>query len=313
MNQNELKKELLKRKEEKEINKQIDKARKLARTFIENLINQKDFKFDCPHHSNLKHFFETDKEQFINYVVNNISLNFLRNENPEIEDIIMSSDNYCFNCDAWLSYRFTKNSMIPFKYNGKEFVDARDECYEVKEFSVEIAVPSGRIILVDWPVHGKETLCDLDVEENGHTASINSTKGTFLRSNKYAERNIMHFFVGNTSPSVYQKDEVIYIGKTGYSEEDDDIPMVSDSEYVGSVCTDLWWVTAFDYEIYKKLVLERIGENNELDDAYAKNEWGNVQLNVKPGVYKCTNYFDTLDRSSDKPLLYSKMEWVRDI
>jgi len=162
--------------------------------------------------------------------------------------------------------------------------------------------------LVDWPKNGQEILENLDEDED-----INSFKGTVLRSKKYAQENIMHFFVGNSSPQVYYKDGLVYIGQDGYDENDEEFLLMEEATENTSICTDLWWVTAFDVEIYRELIKKKFGENisEEFEEQFLQDEY----INVRPGVYKCTHYYETVksrDNNNDSSL-FSKMEWVGEI
>jgi len=305
--------ELKEKNQRLDIQNMFEQSKKSAEEFVRKLVDDENFKFECHHDTHLQYEFENDKESFVELLVDCLYMEFFRGM-PTDKDLIINTRSYCSNCGEWLSYKLANNKLTPIEFDkNHKPVDDKRECFKADVFSVEIAVPSGRLVLVDWPVHGKETLSYLDKDEVGNTESINCTKGTFNRSNKYAKENIMHFFVGNTSPSVYLKDNVVYIGSNGYDDEDDEILFMEDAEDVGSVCTDLWWVTAFDYEVYKKLVICKVGEKNKLEETYDKDNYGSVQVNIKPGIYKCTHYYDTLDTESSEPQLYSKMEWIRGI
>jgi len=298
---------------DKQLNAIVEQAGKLAREFVVKIVESSDFKVNCQHTTNLKYDFEHDKEKFIKTLSRDILFEFLRGV-PEEKEFIINSSSYCFDCGKYVNYKLTSNSLTPVIFdNNNEPLADDSECFKNGVFSVEIAVPSGRLILVDWPVHGKETLSYLDDYNNESMESINSAKGRFNRSNKYSKENVMHFSVGNSSPSVYYKDDVVYIGRNGYNKNDDEILLVEDAEDVGSICTDLWWVTAFDYEVYKKLVICKIGEENDIDKEYGEHGYGTAQVNVKPGIYRCTHYYETLNSDSDDPQLYTKMEWIKEI
>jgi len=268
--------------------KSRDEIEKYARELIEG----GNIKFDCPHKTNSKYEFKYQKERFVDKLIS-----YIRGSLLGMNDLLSE---YCFDCGEYIHYSLEDNVLI-----AKE-----RQCFEVKPFSVEIQVPSGKLVLVDWPENGQDILGHLDDDKE---PSINSARGTVLRSQKYAQENIMHFFVGNSSPQVYYKDGLIYIGQDGYNEDDEEFPLMEEATENTWICTDLWWVTAFDVEVYKELIKKKFGENisQEFEEQYLQDEY----INVKPGIYKCTHYYDTVKNrdSRSEPNLFSKMEWIRDI
>jgi len=268
------------------------KSKEEIKKYAKELIKSGNFKFDCPHKTNSKYEFEYQKERFIDKLTS-----YIRRSSLGMIDLLSE---YCFDCGRYIHYSLENNILV-----AKE-----RECFEVKPFSVEIQIPSGKLVLVDWPENGQDILEYLDDDKE---PSINSFKGVVLRSQKYSQENIMHFFVGNSSPQVYYKDGLIYIGQDGYNESDEEFPLMEDATVNTSICTDLWWITAFDVEVYRNLIKKKFGEDisEEFEEQYLQYEY----INVKPGIYKCTHYYNTVKSRDNRnePNLFSKMEWIREI
>ena len=168
------------------------------------------------------------------------------------------------------------------------------------EIQVAIDVPSGKIVFDNdfrdlFPIG-----CDADESfDVNHRLGIKQTVEAFARV------GLLHPFVGNTCPGIWQESStLIRIANASYDDNDkclDDVP----GEQVGSVCTDLWWVCAADAREY----CQRLGINNIPS--------GVEVVNVEPGRYVMTYdieknrdaypcVFATIERSDD-PLIQTKL------
>lgn len=143
----------------------------------------------------------------------------------------------------------------------------------IKDYAVEIDVPSGKLVFANdfrpfVPEAGKDRYVNYNSE----------IKKTVL---DYAESNVLHAFVGNSSPGVFvDMFDIITVGNTGY--DNDDNPILDLGDGRGSICTDLWWFSAADYQYLKKRGAEQKISDEELD------KWIEVTLDVKPGRYRMT-------------------------
>src|SRR5690606_29128484 len=87
---------------------------------------------------------------------------------------------------------------------------------------------------------------------------INYLRGKHIVVRHFEKLNILHMFVGNTCPGVFIKDNDILIGNSVVYEYDEkkkeesetDHPAYEGFKELCGICTDLWWVTAMDYDAY---------------------------------------------------------------
>ena len=103
----------------------------------------------------------------------------------------------------------------------------------------------------------------------------------------YIDQQMFHSFVGNTCPSVFVDNNDITVGNF-YDDEPLEQEPISGTN-IGSVCTDLWWVSAMDQDLYIKLSDDK-GVSSE-------NRERNVDCTaeVDPGMYEITCYRKTED------------------
>ena len=202
----------------------------------------------------------------------------------EIGYPIKSNPIICYNCGKSVNLCFDGKRI----YNE----DTESTCFDKKEFSFDITVNSGKLVLADWIPYGLEIL---GIEDE----DVNFLEGRYIQSKNYADLNVMHFYVGNTSPLVSQKDNTVIIESPGYYENEDgtDGQIFYDEsfEQKGNICTDLWWATGIDLEYYKSLINKKFGEGwtDEYLDNFLKRA---IILDVEPGIYTCTTFYENCDR-----------------
>lgn len=192
----------------------------------------------------------------------------------EMTDWIPVSNEDCHECGARVfSYFNGQTFMLAEAIGMSKAVDVLDECLEcrfaggIKEYSVEIDVPSGRLVFAN------DFRCLIPEEIEDHY--INYAVGIYDTVIDTAKQNFLTAFVGNTCPSVFAtEDGVITIGNEGYNDEDRVVDPLEGKE-VGSICTDLWWFYAMDGGVYDADTREHKPEVE-------------VSINVKPGRYKMT-------------------------
>ncbi len=209
---------------------------------------------------------------------------------------------------------------INYLFDGKTII-AKTECLYpggMKEFSLELNCPSGKMVfandLREWfKIHG--------------SFNINNDVGQMLCSKSYEKVGMVHGFVGNSCPGVYQISEKELSISDHEAEEfwDESIKkyLPATEEYIkktippgkriGGICTDLWWYSIVDLDDFKIRFLDMGGSEEEFI-TYLKNRCD--VASVKPGVYKITHYpnkEDWNDRSKRiKPLHYSLLSWYRE-
>ncbi len=125
------------------------------------------------------------------------------------------------------------------------------------DVEVEINVPSGVLVFAN-DLRRLVELDSLDDDMSEHLA------GQLRYTQAHAQAGHLHLFVGNSCPSVYQTKKTLRIGGKG-------------GEAQGSICTDLWWVSAMDQAQFVKACAEHHTPQEALDafDAF--------EVAVEPG------------------------------
>lgn len=184
----------------------------------------------------------------------------------------------CYDCAQVMGLKFKGNFVEVYCQNA---------CDHNREFSVEIDFPTGVVVFADWPDHF-EDLQDAGILVSNNE-SVNYLKGQRQSTENYARKQILHHFVGNTSPSWYfnAQTNAIQIGASGYNEDTDEDTIDPGFEYTGRFCTDLWWVTMVDEQYYNAMLAHAGVEHIEND----KNE----RASIPPGRYRLTCYGRTDD------------------
>lgn len=146
---------------------------------------------------------------------------------------------YAYKCESCGDYL---NTLL---YNDKIVLShIKDkECFKLQDYNIKFTVPAnGKMAINDW-------LGDI-LSEPSENISVNSEKGKFLTTKDAESKGFVHFFVGNTCPSVFklQDGTIIISSSHALCTEESDYEEVDQTKYpgaekIGWVCTDLWWVT----------------------------------------------------------------------
>ena len=149
----------------------------------------------------------------------------------------------------------------------------------LKPWDLEIDVPSGKLVFQN------DMRNIFDPNDEAEDFDVNTVFGTKQTEEAFAKMGMIHVFVGNSCPRVYQfEDGKIVVGSYYISDQEskdyDTDPKEKFSE--GSVCTDLWWFSACDYDKFKEL-----GGNP--DDRWTFV----VDLKNGPGKYKCKSLYSS--------------------
>jgi hypothetical protein len=253
---------------------------------IEQLVKENKLTFGCGHNINAKYYFEKQQKTFLKELKE--ELEWLKHrENPPI-----IRNAYCFNCGEYINYEL----------KGEKLVPNVTECFTETQFTVEIDVPTGKLMFDDWFKHATPLLEYLD-ERN---YDINNNKVRVGRMYDYAEQGMFHFFVGGSSPSIFTKDNTIYIGNDECDEEDEIIPLIPNSEEKGYVSTELRWVSACDYSVYEQMAIDKFGEVEGKKKAKEALEEADVVLDIEPGRYRLSYYTDVKESYE----LYGEIEKI---
>lgn len=135
---------------------------------------------------------------------------------------------------------------------------------EPRVVSLHIPSPSGRLLIGDWFRIDEFTKAVDDHEKKFPHFSVNSDNGKFIRMRILESMGVATFFVGNTSPDIWLTDETLVIASS-------DTAPVHGAKHDGQVCTDLWWTTAVDVDVLKKIVATQTGSEQsaaEIVDQY---------------------------------------------
>ena len=275
--------------EEKKLFKRID-------DIIDEYIysNFENFNYKDIHETNLKYAYENGKNNFKKTFKGIFSANILL-------DIVTKNKmtfplrgrTQCWNCGKYIQLIIDENHNI--------YSDTT-ECFTEKEFSFDINFPSGKILFCDWPHLGEDILKIKDYD-------VNYLIGRYMQSKSFAEKFVMHYYVGNTSPTVSQKGNEILVEYPGWNEDDEELRYGNGFEHKGNICTDLWWVTGIDLEFYKRLLVRKFGEDILNDKEVKDCIEDAVVLDVEPGTYKCTTFYETCNRDDrSKPQIFVKIE-----
>lgn len=135
-------------------------------------------------------------------------------------------------------------------------------------FKVELNVPSG-VIVYD---NDFRDLCG--IETGFDEFDINWPEGRRETTEAFAKLGMIHIYVGNTDPSIYRR---------GHKKDAFDILNKSGPRAIGSIMTQLWWVSLMDQDEAQHRVdaLNRLLPDHEPPFAIAENQI----IKVKPGVY----------------------------
>lgn len=121
-------------------------------------------------------------------------------------------------------------------------------------FSLEIPAPTGEMIVADW-FRLEDNLFTKIVKDSDGGSSVNTSYGAARATERYAkEFGFMSVFVGSTSPSIVVRGDHVLIASL-----DEDLNVKVKGEILGSVCTDLWWVTMIDRQVLVDIVARKLG------------------------------------------------------
>lgn len=160
-------------------------------------------------------------------------------------------------------------------------------------YDVLLNVPSGEMVFAN-------DLRPLILCDDPEGPDVNSRLGCKLVTQAYAGHGMVHISVGNTCPGVHREpDGSLVVARRYAEEEDEDGEPIPDAIYkareaeieanqVASICTDLWWFSAMDYDWFVRRC-EAEGED--------PNDFDFTIVVVEPGVYA---FSDEMPRDRDE-------------
>lgn len=179
-------------------------------------------------------------------------------------------------------------NRVYFERVGSTLV-AKSECDMpggIPPYDVLLNVPSGRIVMAN-------DLREMTMVEGSF--NVNTTKGQMDLTRAYAEDGMAHIFTGNTCPGVYEQSE-------GYAvalDNNSDATASDPGPKRGSICTDLWWYSAMDKDLFEARCAEQSIDPTGLIE---------VELEVEPGVYAFSD--ELADRDADGFVVLSRIRKV---
>jgi hypothetical protein len=257
---------------------------------IKKLVENNKLTFNCEHRLNSKYYLQNEKGNFMEQI------EICRELYPFYwERGMVLRDQYCFECGERINYKLEGEALVPMKDTS---------CFQEKEISIEIPVPTGEIMFDDWFEKSTPLFDHLDDK----TIDINANKVRVQRTFDYHELGVGHFFVGGSSPNICQKDGTFYVGNGKSNDNDEELPVIDGAKILGYVSTELRWVTVCDYEIYEKLAIKKFGKEKGLEMAEEAKEYADLVVKVEPGTYRI-RYYPKINRKELE--LYAKIEKVK--
>lgn len=235
-----------------------------------------------------------NKDRFIKEILGNNNWDILKIDLDRVSEILkekehivlsVSYEDKCQHCGAMVHLCYDGNSVFPdnkCKHAGG-----------LKPWTLEIDVPSGKLAMKN------DMRYFIDPTEGGMEFSVNLTIGIKQAEEYYATMGMFHCFVGNTCPRVCKMPNgQIIIGNLMDYDTDELYPEYSEAEMLGAICTDLWWFSACDYDLFMK---------HNPDGLY--KDWDILVELPEPGRYKCTSYYAA--NGSDDLREYAVIEKVK--
>jgi hypothetical protein len=149
----------------------------------------------------------------------------------------------------------------------------------LKPWAVEIDVPSGKLVF-------RNDMRKLFPKQEKNV-SVNNTLGIKTTEEFHATNGMFHVFVGNTCPGIYQMPNGNVIVGRLFDEDEPIKDKYKEAKKLGSICTDLWWFSACDYDEFVKRSGGLPSKCGWVSDVVVKLP--------KPGRYKLTSYYATDD------------------
>ena len=173
----------------------------------------------------------------------------------------------------------TCGERLAFAQKGDTLV-ALETCEHpggLKPYAVLIDVPSGEIVFAN------DLRALVDVEDN---YDVNSSIGVKRTTESYATDGMAHILVGNTCPTVFKTGHGLSVSlNNDWDDENGDLDI---GEEQGSICTDLWWYSAMDKDLFEA----RCAELN-----VDPKDYMDFSVKVDPGVYSFSD--EQADRDAD--------------
>lgn len=242
-----------------------------------------------------------DFEKFSDKAIYSLEKIINNEESIEIPLFKANSLNSCRHCDQEHIFYFNGNKIW-----------IKEDCLDDSPFTVSIPVPSGKLVIAN----------DLREYFSSPDANVNTFSGLKFETEEYSKEYMFFSNVGNTSPSFAFKEsnknnkDFLEFGNWQtevYNSETKtftDIDNYHSNNILGSVCTDLWWFCAIDYDILKEKY-KQLNKLKEFEDLIKKE----TVIDVKKGWYDCTSFYPSnyKEYNYDNDFVFSNMVWAKEI
>lgn len=157
-------------------------------------------------------------------------------------------DERCLECGKRMNFRPT--------FDGCEATTVCEYSGGIQPYSVILDVPSGKIVF------GNDFRSFVVCDDSRY--DVNAKVGKKNTTEAYARVGLVHIFVGNTCPRVYKNETGLTVesryepdyDEKSEDEVDQDSHWQRENESLGSICTDLWWFSAMDYDHFMRAAKE---------------------------------------------------------
>ncbi len=180
--------------------------------------------------------------------------------------------------------------------NALEFSDAPCPYPDgMPPFVFRLECPSGKLVM-------RDDLTDFFPEQMVETHGLDTDLGVFEWSAFYAAQGMLHGFVGNSCPGIFQHkgSDTILIGQSEGKTLRDPTTGAR-ARQVGSICTGLWWYSVADQDTLAQ-------KDNDFLKQVLEDPFTTV-VNVPPGTYELTHQAHRIDMDA-WPSVYAWMKRV---
>lgn len=185
------------------------------------------------------------------------------------------------------------------RQSGFRFQELTERLDPPGVFHVTFDAPTGELWIQDWFAMDAFTEFFRDVDKRSYAGgpdSIETLEGRERRTRAYAERNVLHVSVNNSSPTLVAGHGRLMVGELTEAAERGCIGTPQPPDPVAGprltplrpISTNLWWATVADRRTLAAILSARVSpaEAEAFLDAYAAEHRGDLQVvHVPPGTY----------------------------
>lgn len=238
------------------------------KAIIEILNNCKDIPKLTSHHKTNFHYSWNNFNTLLDYQKKSLAEQILSAAFREFVDNKkeikkLNFRDYCFSCGKYVEFELMEN----------EYIEKNHSCFTEHQPKRQIEFKTGNLVASDYFRFKNGIKLSKLVKDDDHV-DLNCALGLLQETDLYLSKNIVKVQVGNSSPSIIQKNNNLFFAQ---AKENDN----SDYPYV---CTDLWAVTLCEKEVLVDfLIKEGLTEEEALSQI---KETTNAEIKVDAGLYE---------------------------